>query len=132
MSNIFLPQTNIVRWMDIKDFPNEVWIDVCRKRRITMDVFVEYGTGKEWQYNEIALENEDKIGSYWFNKRNEFAGLAMQAIISNQELLEECTNFIETDGKRGFYDYGGMKNGNDKVAKLAVAYADTLVEELKK
>ena len=27
MNNMFLPQTNIVRWMDMTDFPNEKWKD---------------------------------------------------------------------------------------------------------
>ena len=27
MNNMFLPQTDMVRWMDIVDFPNETWKD---------------------------------------------------------------------------------------------------------
>ena len=94
------------------DTPNS-----CTINRAMELVASAYTLGK------LRLE-EDKL-------REKYAGLAMQAIISNQELLEENTNFIETDGKRGFYDYAGMKNGNDRVAKLAVAYADAMVEELR-
>lgn len=27
MNNTFLPQTDMVRWIDITDFPNEIWKD---------------------------------------------------------------------------------------------------------
>lgn len=27
MNNTFLPQTDMVRWMDMTDFPNEKWKD---------------------------------------------------------------------------------------------------------
>ena len=100
-------------------------------------VFDENGNEYSWQELQICPSDWAEVYVGPSQKelrllREKYAGLAMQAIISNQELLEEHTNFIETDGKRGFYDYAGMKNGNDKVAKLAVAYADAMVEALKK
>lgn len=104
---------------------------------IGLSEYVYDRDGNEYTWDEIDLVLNGKLQSQVEDEhrtelRERYAGMAMQAIISNQELLEECTNFIETDGKRGFFDYGGMKNGGDKVAKLAVAYADAMVDKLRR
>ena len=92
------------------------WIDVCRKLRIGEDVYVEYGTGEEYYYNQLILENEDKISSYWFDLRNQYAGMAMQAFISNGGLP------IKTDDPKVARAY---------LAKTSVQVADALIEILK-
>lgn len=36
MNNMFLPQTNIVRWMDMTDFPKSEWIEEADKIKLSL------------------------------------------------------------------------------------------------
>ena len=102
------------------------WIDVCRKSRISQDVYVEYGTGEEYYYNQLVLENEDKISSYWFDLRNQYAGMAMGAIISDRESMVKIATLLNERNSEG--DLGLEK----VVAERSVAFADALVAELRR
>lgn len=64
--------------------------------------------------------------------RTQAAIAAMQSILNNKELLHKLTTYINTGGAHGYYDYAGLKGNKDDVAKIAVAYAENLIAELKK
>lgn len=96
------------------------WIDVCRKETLSSCKYVEYGTEREYYANQLALENDDKLSSYWFDMRTKYAGLAMQALLSSH-----YREFIEASKKTD-------EPEEAIVASIAIDFADALITELKK
>lgn len=74
---------------------------------------------------EPVNASNDSHTSRGLNKREYFAGLAMQAIISNQILYEE---FKGWEGEEDF----DCPQEYDCAAAAAVIYADTLLKQLSK
>ena len=101
-------------------------LEVAEYAKVEMDVCDSYGNPLKYGLDEIEIIGERRIfESYsvvdWQKVKIQAAIGAMQAQLANPELLECVTSYDFIDG-----------NASEKVAKMSVKYARTLVEELKK
>lgn len=103
------------------------WIDICKKQRITQDVYVEYGTGKEYTYNQLALESEDKLSSYWFDLRNKYAGMVLQGMMANKVYRAMPDDVDSTENDLILQELAAKR-----AAYTAIKYTDALIEGLRK
>lgn len=90
------------------------WVDVYHYGYIDFgktNIYKEFNSDNEYKEKELVFEDTEIVNSYWFNFRNQAAMAAMQGMLANNGLILE-------DG--------------DTYPKIAVRYADVLVEELQK
>ena len=92
--------------------------------------YTDFLTDRPVTYRDMQLEQ----------LRQMYAGLAMQAIISNQKYYDECIS-ISDEPNSGFTEAAEIREKYDttdgflysqSIAIDAVEYADALVEQLKK
>ena len=71
-----------------------------------------------WQ-RELDFNVENKDPDYWEKLKHQYAGMAMQGILSNESIMCEL-------------DSEGIVNKNTVVANMADRFATALVEKLKR
>lgn len=99
-------------------------VKLAEYAKITLDMCDSYGNPIELKPEDVELISDDKGDSSttdWNQVRVQASIAAMQAQLTNPEILECVTSYDLIDG-----------TASEKVAKMAVKYAHALVEELKK
>ena len=81
------------------------------------------GTSDGYLYDFSEVELLDNL-DYWEKLKHQYAGMAMQAMISNSHNTDYHKDWSDGYGKWRKYD-------NKELAEMAIYYATALVEKLK-
>ena len=96
-------------------------VDIIRNSAFDKDVFYD-SNGQKYNREELSFDLKEKSfpkdEDYWTRLEHQYAGMAMQGIISNEDYLQ---SFSE-DARGGLFE---------DIARVAADIAHALVEKLK-
>lgn len=98
-------------------------INIANYAKVTLDQCDNWGNPIELGFDEVEILQEPTSGIDWEQRRYEIANNCINGILGNDEMVDLAN------------DAGLKRNCRDiptNVAKMAVAFADALIAELKK